>query len=90
VDPAALSDAAFDWMYTCGNKQCRGVVQSSLFSFEIYETGTYRIHLIRNADNGPFSAYASTMEFEVVGSRLDCPQTWDAEDMDAEDLPLQP
>jgi hypothetical protein len=67
-------------MYTCGNKQCRGVVQSSLVSFEIYETGTYRIHLIRNEDSSSYEAYASTSEFEVVSNRLGCPDSTEVED----------
>lgn len=73
-------------MYTCGNKQCRGVVQSSLYGFEIFEPGTYKIHMMRNADGAPYVAYSSTSEFVVVRTRLDCPDEFDFEDLDTEDV----
>ena len=75
----ALSEDSFEWMYTCGNKQCRGVVQSNLVTFQLYEVGSYRIHLIRNADGAPFKAYASTSAFQIVANELDCPDDaeWD-------------
>ena len=80
----ALSEDSFEWMYTCGNKQCRGVVQSNLVTFQLYEEGSYRIHLIRNSDSAPFKAYASTSEFQIVASRLDCPDDAELEDVTAD------
>jgi hypothetical protein len=76
-DPLALTDDFVNWMYSCGNKQCRGVVQSSFYSFQAFVPGTYRIHLIRNKDTQPYTAYASTAAFTVVENRLDCPSEVD-------------
>lgn len=80
-DPSNLSDVAVEWMYTCGNKQCRGVVQSSFYVFQIFEPGTYRIHMIRNKDSSPYIAYASSAELEVVENRADCPTDFGGEDI---------
>ena len=66
-------------MYTCGNKQCRGVVSSSFYSFQIFEMGTYQVHLIRNKEEEPYAAYASTVVLEVVDTPLDCPGAVNAE-----------
>lgn len=70
---SVLSDNSIAWMYTCGNKQCRGVVQSSFYAFQIFEAGSYRIHLIRNREDEQYKPYASTVEFDVMQNRLDCP-----------------
>lgn len=73
ADPGNLTDDTVAWMYTCGNKQCRGIVQSSLYTFQTRVPGTYRVHLIRERGVGPYEAYASSAEFEVKQNHLDCP-----------------
>jgi len=87
VPHMALSEDSYDWMYLCGNKQCRGVVQSSVVSLNVYRTGSYRIHLIRDATSAPYKAFASSWLFKVVSSPLDCPDEVELEDLTAEEDP---
>lgn len=75
ANPSALENNAADWMWSCGNKQCRGIVETNLVAFlDFYDEGSYRLHLVRGDQQGPFSAYASSDVFEVKQNLVDCSQ----------------
>jgi hypothetical protein len=47
ADNNDLGDAEIAWMWTCGNKECRGMVSSNNLAFmNIFDMGTFKIHLI--------------------------------------------
>jgi hypothetical protein len=51
------------------------MVSSNILAFmNIFDTGTFKIHLIRSDDSlgGPNVAYASSEEFEIQQNALDC------------------
>jgi hypothetical protein len=61
------------WMWTCGDQECEGEVSSSVLEFsDVLEPGNYKVHLIRRNSGGPYSAYASSAEFQVTKSARDC------------------
>jgi hypothetical protein len=74
ITPTELGDDYIDWMWTCGNKECRGLVSSNMVAFmDIFPPGTYRLHLIRGSSEGvSHSAYATSEVFEIKDNLLDC------------------
>jgi hypothetical protein len=72
---ALLEDDSLDWMFTCGDQDCSGVVSSEVVAFSqspVIGGGTYRAHLIRDGPGPVYAAYASSGEFQVEDSAADC------------------
>jgi hypothetical protein len=68
-----LGDDLVSWMWTCGDQECEGEVSSSVLEFtDVLEPGNYNVYLIRRNSGGPYSAYASSAEFQVTESARDC------------------
>jgi hypothetical protein len=70
----------YNWMYTCGSRNCEGAVFSNIVPFRaatLFAGGTdifpmLKVHMMREGPGPSFEAFASSKEFRVVPTVQDC------------------
>jgi hypothetical protein len=78
-DPTTLMvNDSIDWEFTCGDKRCNEAVFTGSLGFSADGMHTpgeetwYQIHLMRDGPGPTYSAFASSVEFQVLRNVRDC------------------